>query len=119
GRQRVQAGRDQRLQRVGNREIGGTVLEQICVREEPHDLLREQRIAVRAVEDRPPRLLGEALRDQRRYELVRLLLRQRRQRDGLGIAAFCPSGLAIVELWPRRADDEQRHSVAALAQLGK
>jgi hypothetical protein len=119
GRQRVQAGCDQRLQRVGNRKIRKTALEQIRVCEEPHHFLREQRIAVRTLEDRPPRLLGDAPRNQRRDELGRLLLRQRRKRDCLRIAAFHPCGSAVVELWARRADDEQRHPVDALAELGK
>ena len=67
GRERVQAGGDQRLHRVGERDLGAfsqlparaLLDEQVPVLQQPHELLGVEGVAARAVEDRLLQLGGD------------------------------------------------------------
>ena len=77
GRQRVDARRDQRLNRVGNALAVGAAL-----REHPDRLLEEERVALRLLEHHRPLRLGKpALRQQSVGELLALVRIERRELD--------------------------------------
>ena len=85
GRQRVQAGGDQRLDRVGERDLGpfaqlparALLDEQVLVLQQAHELLGVEGVAAGSIEDRLLELGGDHGRlEQRRDESRGLLLRR-------------------------------------------
>ena len=87
--------------------VGGAELE-----EQPRVLLRIQRVAPRPIEERSLRLRRQdGSLEERGDETRGLVLREGRQRDGRRVAlAAAPCGMALVELGPSRAEDEDRQA---------
>ena len=118
-RERVQASGDQGLHRVGEGHLLERAGQQVAVAEQAHELLRVQRVAPGAVEQG---LLGrrrqhrplEEQRDQRR----RLVVGERGEVDRLRVAhSRRPGRMLLVELWPRGAEQEQRHPCGPVGQV--
>ena len=92
---------------------------QPAVGDQADELLRVQRIALGALDDRPAERGSEDGGSREvRDELGRLFLRQRREVDRLGVALTgSPSGAAFVQLAPRGAHDQQRNPLRPLGQV--
>ena len=115
GREPVEAGGDDALQRLGEREV----LRRAALEVELRELLGVERVALRPLEQR---LLGLG-REQRALEDVRdedsgLLLRERGEADRRGVElAAAPAGPPLEELRPRAADDEERDAAQPVDEL--
>ena len=117
--QRVDARRDQRLNGFGHGDLealrqiddGLALLDQSAIGEHPGELLGVKRVASCSLEEGGLRRgRQDRLREQGRHEPRRVVGREWRERDRRGVAlAARPAGLCVVELRPRRADDQQRH----------
>ena len=123
-RQRVEPGRDQRMDRLRDRDVlcerRGPVTERdVRVEQHPHELLGVQRVASRLRDDGRPRgrrQLGPL--QQRREQRAGVLLCQRRQGDRHRVPlAAAPAGTPVEQLGAGRADDQQRHRPGPLDQV--
>ena len=116
-RERVQAGGDQRLHRVGHLRPRSPSC--AAVGEQAHELLRVQRVAARPLEQRLLRLRRQHRPlEQRRRRAGRLLVGQRGEVDRRRVAQpGRPGRMLLVQLRPRRAEDEQRHALRPVGQM--
>ena len=113
-RQPVDAGRDHRLQRVGDPLRRGAALEQ-----HPRRLLDEERVALRLLEQRLPLRRRElAVGEQRVEQLLALGRRERLELGRRGAeAAAAPARPDVEQLRPREAEDHQRRVLDALGEV--
>ena len=83
-----------------------------AVREHPRVLLCEERIALGPLQERGLLIGREDRRSEQSGKQSRgVLVRQRCERDGRGVAlAATPAGSALEQLGARRADDEERNA---------
>ena len=95
------------------------LVEQLAVAQHAHELLRVQRVPAGALEQQLLRLRRQhRLLQQRRHELGGVGVRKRRQADRRVVAeARAPGGMRLVQLGPRRADDQQRNSLRPVGQM--
>jgi len=107
-RECVEPRRDHRLHGLRYRNVA---LERAAVCEHACELLGVEGVSARALEQSLLRLRGQHRAVEQESEEVRSLLRaERRQRDRRRIAlSACPRGSPLVQLGPRRAEDEQRY----------
>ena len=113
--QPVDAGRDDRLQRVRNPLRGRAALEQ-----HPGRLLDEERIALGLLQQRPRARRGRELviGEQRIEKLLALLRGERLELDRGGAQSpTTPAGPDVEQLRPREADDQQRRVLDALGEV--
>ena len=125
--ERVQAGGDQGLDRVGERDLGpfaqlparALLDEQVLVLQQPHELLGVERVAAGPVQDRLLELGGDHGRlQQRRDEARGLLLGERREVDRGGVAQpVGVVGMALEQLGAGGADHEQRHPLGPVREV--
>ena len=114
-REAVEAGGDDPLQRLGERQV----VVRAALEVELGELLGVERIAVRALEQ-PLLDLG---REHRALEHARdqdgcLFLRERREAERRGVQlAAAPTGPTLEQLWSRSTDDEQWNSAQPLDEL--
>ena len=115
GREPVEAGGDDPLQRLGKRQV----VRRAALEVELRELLGVERVALRALEQR----LLDLRREQRALEHVRdeergLLVRERREADRRGVElAAAPAGSSLEELRPGAADDEERDVAQPVDEL--
>ncbi len=106
GAQRVQAGCDQRLKRLRNRDVvAGTFAQHL------HELLGVERVAAGALEQALLRL-GREHRpfEQSTDQPRRVVVRERRQRDRRRVSrAAAPRRVELEELGTRGAEDDERN----------
>ena len=117
GGERVQAGGDQRLHRVG--DLLDRPAQLTAVGEQTHELLRVERVAARPLEQRLLclRRQDRAL-EERGEEAGRLLVRERGEVDRGRIAqAGRPGWVLLVELRAGVAEEEQGHPLRPVGQV--
>ena len=113
GRQRVEAGGDDPLDRLGKDDFVRPRLEHA------RELLRVERIAAR-VREQPRLKVGVDRRppEQRVQECRRLLLGERRQQDRRRVdLAAAPVGATRQQLGPGGAEDQQRHAARPVDEV--
>ena len=93
--------------------------EPAAVREQPHELLRVQRVPACLLQQRLLRLGREhRLLEQRGDELRGLRVAQRSEVDPLRVASVGAEGrMLLVQLRPRRAQEQQRHALGPVGQV--
>jgi hypothetical protein len=113
--QGVEPGRDERVHGLRH----GDVLEALSLGEHPRELLGVQRVPARPLEEQRLRLGRQnAALEQDLEQAARILARQRRERDRRGVAlAAAPRGLALEQLGPSGAEEEERNRRAPVEQV--
>ena len=113
-RQPIDAGRDDRLEGVGDPLPGAPALEQ-----HPRRLLHEERVALGLLQQRTAVVERElAVGEQRIDELLAVGLAERLQLDrGRAQAAAAPAGPEVEQLGPREADDQEGRILDPLGQV--
>ena len=118
GRQRVDPGGDQPLDRLGERQVA-CVCRPGVLRGDPGELLGVERIPAGPLEQRRLHVRRQhRLGEQRVDEACGLVLRQRRQRHRRRVQlASAPARPPRQQLGPRRADEEHRHAGRPLDEV--
>ena len=125
--QGVQAGRDQRMDRLRNPDVGalgqtpGALIphQQGLVLEHPDELLCVERVPARPFEQQVLDVLGKGRPvEQRRHQPGSLVLRQGMELDPSGVAGDGgPAGVALGELGTGGADEQHREPVRVLHEV--
>jgi hypothetical protein len=127
GRQRVETRGDQRLDGPGQWELRAGAEspsvrlgdEQLLVAEQAQELLHVERVAFRPLHYRRAEIFRNRRRvQQARHEIGCLGVGQRREIDAVGVVqAGGERGVAVEQLRPGRADEEQRHALDLVGEV--